>query len=183
MDNNTFTFELRDLLSPDAVVEKALEQIAVATKGYVEGHIESYRGPISSYRKKSSIKVAVEALSETTIDVDIQKELGKLDKQTKRFEVYLSVKGLEHYKYRLLFMEFGTISYPVTVVMNSTLALEYSGKTHYTFKIESMDELESMMNKILNCSTMYGLIQSLINEALRQEYASRDEDSLDDVEE
>ncbi len=68
-----------------------------------------------------------------------------------------------------MFVDYGTISYPVTIVMNEELAVEYSGRRNDRFLIGSMKELEEMMNAIMNSDTMIVLFQNLINEALRQE--------------
>lgn len=121
--------------------------------------------------KQRHLKVAagLGALRNGTIHVDIQNELGEQTNKRNRFEVFITAKGLEHYKYRLMFVDYGTISYPVTIVMNEELAVEYSGRRNDRFLIGSMKELEEMMNVIMNSDTMIALLQNLINEALRQE--------------
>ena len=96
-------------------------------------------------------------------------ELEAQDQEHHKYEVFLTAKGLEHYKYRMFFIDHGTVSYPATIVMNEELAVEYTGKRTTVFQIESMKKLEDMMEKLLNSETMLNLIQSLINEALRQE--------------
>lgn len=170
MDNMTFNFELIDKFTPDVVVKKKIEQVEVVTKGYVKAEIKEYSGPIKSYKKKiPSFQTALSAFQTEEKEVDIQEDLGELDQKRCRFEVFLSVKGLEHYKYRMMFLDYGTISYPVTVVMNEDLAVEYSGRRNATFHIDSMQNLEEMIDQILQSGTMISLIQSLINEALRYE--------------
>ena len=82
----------------------------------------------------------------------------------------MTVKGLEHYKYRMMFVNHGTLSFPVTIVMNESLAVEYSGgQMKDIFWIESMKDLEELMGRVINSNTMESLIQKLINESLRQE--------------
>ena len=83
--------------------------------------------------------------------------------------MFLTVKGLEHYRYRLMFVDYGAISYPVTIVLNEMLAIEYSGKRNDTYYIDSMKELENMLDIVLNSDSMIGFIQKLIDESLRQE--------------
>lgn len=64
----------------------------------------------------------------------------------------------------------GTLSYPVTIVMNDSLAIEYSGgQMKDIFWIESMKNLEDLMSRVINSDTMKSFIQKLINESLRQE--------------
>ncbi|MBQ4559825.1 MAG: hypothetical protein IJA54_05840 [Tyzzerella sp.] len=172
MSSELFTFELVDKLKPEAVIRKCLEQISDETRGYVVGKIEAYTGPIVSYTKKVGIGAALSSIqSSETVEVNIQDKLGVQDEEQNRYEVYLSVKGLEHYKYRIMFVDYGTVSYPARIVMNEELALEYWGQWKTSFDIHSMDSLEEMMEKILHCGTMIRLLQSLINEALRKEVA------------
>lgn len=104
-----------------------------------------------------------------TIKVDIQEDLGEQSKEDHRYEVFLTVKGLEHYRYRLMFVDYGAISYPVTIVLNEMLAIEYSGRRNDIYYIDSMKELENMLDVVINSESMIDFIQKLINESLRQE--------------
>lgn len=170
MSSELFTFELVDKFKPEVVIRKCLEQISEETRGYVFGKIEAYSGPIASYTKKVGVGAALSAIhGSETVEVDIQDKLGVQDEEKNRYEVYLSVKGLEHYKYRIMFVDYGTVSYPARIVMNEELAIEYWGQRKTSFSVVSMDMLENMMNKILHCGTMIVLLQNLINEALRKE--------------
>ena len=54
---------------------------------------------------------------------DIQDDLGEQSKEDHRYEVFLTVKGLEHYRYRMMFVDYGAISYPATIVLNEMLAI------------------------------------------------------------
>lgn len=172
MNNEIFKFDLVDKLTPEMVIENSLKQIKEATKGYVIGEIKEYGGAIYSYVKKTGIAASLAELqvgSETT-RINIQDDLGEQDDdKNNRFEVFITAKELHHYKYRLMFVDYGTVSYPVTIVMNEALAVEYSGKRSYTFQIGSMKELENMMDVILNCETFVRLVQSLIYESMRRE--------------
>lgn len=94
---------------------------------------------------------------------------GEQDNEDHRFEVYLSAKALKHYKYRIMFLQFGTVSYPAQVVMNDDLATVCLGKFKNTLEVETMAELEELINAILESEIMIKLIQSLINESLRKE--------------
>ena len=167
MNKETFTFELIDKYPPEVVIRNMLKQIEEATRGYVIGNIEKYSGPIFSYTKGGGWTSLQIALQPT--EVDIQNNLGAQGTENYRFEVFLTVKGLEHYRYRMMFVSYGTVAYPVTIVMNESIAIEYSGKRNTIFDIESMKELECMLDVIINSKTMISLIQGLINESLRQE--------------
>lgn len=167
MNKETFTFKLIDKYPPETIIRNLLKQIEEATRGYVIGNIAKYDGPIRSYAKHNGL--AALKILQAEERVDIQEDLGEQGKEDYKYEVFLTVKGLEHYRYRLMFVNYGTVSYPATIVMNEALAIEYSGKRNDTFYISSMKELEDMINKVINSDTMVSLIQSLINESLRQE--------------
>jgi len=178
MDKKNFTFELLDKYTPDKVIENFLAQIKEATQGYVIGNIIPYDGPIQSYKKNNGLNVVTMTFKETM--VDIQEKLGEQDDEKHRYEVFLTVEGLEHYKYRMMFVDYGAIAYPVTIVMNEALSEEYCGKRIDTFLIESMGELETMMETVINSKTMMVLIQNLINEFLRKKYQKAHSIQLDE---
>jgi len=169
MDKTMFNFELLDKDAPEIVIENSLKQIEEATRGYVIGNIGEYGGPITSHTKSTGFAAALGAFEKQSETVNIQDILGEQNGKQHRYEVFLTVKALEHYKYRMMFVDYGAVSYPVTIVMNENLAIEFSGKINETFCIESMKDLEDMMNVVINSDTMVSLIQSLINESLRQE--------------
>lgn len=169
MEKREFSFELVDTHTPETVIKMALEQIEKATRGYVVGKIEEYGGPISSYTKQGGLASALIAVQSTSQTVDIQEKLGEQGEEDHKYEVYLSARELEHYKYRMMFVNYGTISYPAKIVMNEELAIEYSGKRNDTFYINSMKELSEMINTVFDSSKMIFILQSLINESLRQE--------------
>lgn len=171
MDKEKFTFELVDKYTPEDVIKKSLVQIEDATQGYVVGNIEEYSGPICSYTKQTGLAATLSSLQtkSETITVDIQDALGEQNKEDHRYEVFLTVKGLEHYRYRMMFVDYGTISYPATIVLSEMLAIEYSGKRNDTYYIDSMKELEDMLDVVINSYSMIAFIQKLIDESLRQE--------------
>lgn len=86
----------------------------------------------------------------------------------------------------IMFLEYGTISYPAKVVMNDNLAAECFGNFKNKFEVESMAEMENMIDTILSSDVMNKLIQNLINESLRQKLKSGEvmiEDKNDDASE
>ena len=169
-----FNFDLVDRWTPDKVIEDKLKELGEVTKGYVEGKIESYEGHIFSYDYKRKNGLAgLNSLyqnAEETVHVNIQDKLGEQNNEEKKFEVYLKVKGIENYKYRMMFVEYGTVSYPATFVLNADIAAEYgSGRRNTIVKLNSMLEIQELLNKIFESGMMTELIQNLINEAIRQE--------------
>ena len=172
MDSTSFTFELVDKNTPEQVIRNEIRQIEEATKHYVIGEISEYNGEIYSYTKEVGLGVALREIQATkTIDVDIQDELGELSDEKHRYEVYLKVKHMDNYKYRLMFVDYGAVSYPVTIILNEELAIEYSGRMNDSFLIGSMKELHNLVDKVINSKTLLNIIQNLINESLRRERA------------
>lgn len=169
MKNALFSFELVDEFTPEYVIKEKLEQIQTATNGYVIGNITNYEGNIQSYTKPTGLGVALRAFQEGSCDVDIQDDLGEQSDEKHRYQVYLSVKNMEKYMYRLMFVDYGAISYPVTIVLSEDIAMEYTDKTQDTFIIDSMKELQSLMDRVINSKTLIRLIQNLINESIRRE--------------
>ena len=177
MDKSKFRFDLVDKYAPDIVVRKSLEQIGEATNNYVVGRIEEYSGYIKSHTEKTGLAVLSDITVARNIEVDIQDSLGEQSEIDHRFEVYLSAKKLDKYKYRLMFIDYGATSYPVTVVLNERLARVYSDKYGDTFIIKNMKQLEDLLEKVINSEVLIQIIQNLINEAIRRENAEQEEDS------
>lgn len=181
MTEEDFSFDLVNDVTPDKIIENSLQEIEKSTRGYVSGHIATYGGPIHSYSKevtvqKSSSTAAVmianlyEPKTETkTVDIDIQDSLGAIGVDDHKFEVFLTVKGMDKYKYRMMFVEYTSVSYPVTIVMNDDLVAEYSSSYDDTFELNSVEDVKKMMDKVINSNMIRRLIQSLISEAVRIE--------------
>ena len=78
---------------------------------------------------------------------------------------------MDNYKYRLMFVDYGAVSYPVTIILNEELAEEYSGTMNDSFLIDSMKELEDLLERVINSQALLRIIQNLINESIRREKA------------
>lgn len=169
MDKTTFNFELKDTMSPEEVIIEIAREIGEYTKKIVVCNVEPYDGETNSYIKKTGYANIARALQSVEEEVvNIQDSLGEQSGIDNKFEVFLSVKGLEYYKYRIMFLKYGAISYPVQVVLNEDVAEAYSGQKQYIYNIESMEELKTMFETIMNTEFCTNLIQSLIYESMRQ---------------
>lgn len=173
MDNNTFSFDLIDSELPKIVIEHSLEQIEQATKGYVLGKIKKYEGEIYPYTKKNPLLSVMRPFEPE--EVCIQSIMGEYNTQKYKYEVFLTAKNLLHYKFRMMFLEYSEISYPVTVVLNENIVSEddlekYVPTNYYmTYEIDSMKDLIELMEIVLNSDIVIRRIQSLIDESMRQE--------------
>lgn len=167
MDEETFSFELKenDKLPKD-VIEGVVNVINRATRGYVTAQIGPYNGHIETYTRKVNDFASAFTPHEETIE--IQNSLGALEKVDHRYEVFLTVKNLDDYKFRIMLVDYGAISYPVTVVLEQQLALKVMNQYDDTFYVENMDQLNIMMNKIIDSRIFQNLIQSLIDESRKR---------------
>ena len=130
--------------------------------------IENYNGHIKSYKRYSSISTIAASLNAAT-EIDIQDELGEIENEEFKYEVYLTVKGLNNYKYRMFFVRYGSISYPVTIVLNSDIAYECFRKNKTNYLINNEKDLKEMLDTIINSQYIIKVVQSLIYEGLRRE--------------
>ena len=130
-------------------------------------NVDVYEGQTKSYVKKNNLWAATEAFNKVEETVDIQDVLGEQSGIDNKFEVFLSVKGLEYYKYRIMFLRYGAIAYPVEVVLNEDIAEAYNGKKQYIYDVDSMEELKTMFETIINTDFCTNLIQSLIYESMK----------------
>ena len=98
MDKNTFSFELEDELAPNIVIANLLGHIDDLTNGYVNGNIKEYDGEII-HHNKGGLAASIAAQYAQLSMNDTYEKLGAQETEVKRYEVYLSVKNLDHYKY------------------------------------------------------------------------------------
>lgn len=168
MNKETFKFDLKDTMSPEEVIIEDAKKIAECTRDMVSCNVNSYEGETTSYVRKNNILAMAEAMQQTEKTINIQDSLGEQSGVDKKYEVFLSVKGLEYYKYRIMFLRYGAISYPVEVVLNEDIAEAYNGKKQYVYNVGSMEELKIMFETIINTDFCTELIQSLIYESMRQ---------------
>lgn len=165
-----YSFNLVDKMRPELVIKKALEQFDADTNGYVIGNIASYSGFITSYVRKTGYVLNIQNMLGGEEEIDIQQDLGAQNEDSYKFEVFLTVKGIENYKYRLMFLKYGTISYPATVVLNEDLAEQcFDQKKPTVMLVDSMAETDELIQQIMNSDYFENIVQKLIFEALRQE--------------
>ena len=169
MNKAKFNFELKDTMSPEEVIIESARDIGECTNEMVICNVGPYDGETKSYIKKNSYATIARTLqSREEETVDIQDSLGEQSGIENKYEVFLSVKGLEYYKYRIMFLKYGAIAYPVQVVLNEDIAEAYNGKKQYIYDVESMQDLKTMFETIMNTDFCTNLIQSLIYESMRQ---------------
>ncbi len=158
-DFHTFRFDLDDAHTPDQVVKDCLQSLEEETHGYVTAHVQEYT---KHYDEVSNTKDDQE-------HPNVQSYLGAVNDQKKTYEIYLSVKGIPNFKYRMMFLEFGEIAYPAGMVLSDEISTIITSVYEYRYAIESVSSLQHVMDKILNSNYFHVLIQNFINEGLRRE--------------
>lgn len=153
-----------DLTAPDIVINELLEQLPTETNGLICGKIQPYNGHIMSYTKKSgmaSLAVTLGTVQEK--EVDIQSQLGEIGTETHKFECYLYTPEYETYRYRMFFIKYNVSTYPVTVVLEESIAKSISGtNSGYIYTCNTRDELEELIVSVLTSKRIIKVMQELI---------------------
>ena len=164
-------FDDIDLTAPDKVIEEILSQLPEATNGMVLGTIQTYTGNVFSYTKPSFLGVA-EALGTVEKNVNIQEELGQIGQETHKFECFLYTPEYDKYKYRVFFVKYDVASYPVSIILDESVAESISSlNTGYVYRCNTRDELEGLRYQIFESKRMIAIMQELIriNQAKKAE--------------
>ena len=174
MKKEVFNFELKDTESPEEVIAECAKEIEECTNNMVICNVLAYDGKTTSYVKTNGLLEMTMAVN-TGKKVDIQDFLGEQSNVDNKYEVFLSVQGLDYYKYLIMFLNYRAIAYPGQVVLNEDIAEAYNGKKQYVYDIASKDELRSMFETIINTEYFTELLQSLIYESMRQARKNKQE--------
>ena len=151
-----------DLTAPEKVIEEVLTQVSEETNGIVLGKIASYSGHVMSYTQTglSSIAAAIGTIDK---EVDIQKDLGKIGQESHKFECYLYTPEYEKYKYRVFFIKYDVANYPVSVILEESVARSVSGpNSGYVFTCNTKDELEDLIITIFTSKKLISVMQELV---------------------
>lgn len=153
-------FENVDLTAPNVVLEHFSKQISDETNNIICGNVINYDGAIMSSHKSivPSIKLALEQT------VDVQESLGKIGDVTNKFEFYLSTPSFENYKYRICFLEFGVANYPVSVVLEQSIAdsINLQANSNYVVKCDNNEEFKELVFKVISSKRVIEVMQELI---------------------
>ena len=100
-----------DLTAPEKVIEEVLTQLSEETNGIVLGKIASYSGHVMSYTQTGLSSIAAVIGAATDKEVNIQKDLGKLDRNHINLNVIFTLLNMKNIniEYFLLSMMLQTI--------------------------------------------------------------------------
>lgn len=173
-----------DLTAPDKVIDEFLTQLPEETNGIICGKIEPYGGAVFSYKRKGLSGLS-EVLGTADKKVDIQNDLGKIGQDTHKFECYLYTPEYEKYKYRLFFVKYDVAHYPVSIILDESIANSISEvNSGYIYTCNTREELENLIYKVFSSKRIIIVMQELIriNQAKREEQNNFDEVETEEVE-
>ena len=169
-----------DLTAPEKVIEEVLTQVSEETNGIVLGKIASYSGHVMSYTQTGLSSIAAVIGATADKEINIQKDLGKIGQESHKFECYLYTPEYEKYKYRVFFVKYDVANYPVSVILEESVARSVSGNNSgYVFTCNTKDELEDLIIKIFTSKKLISVMQELVR-INQSKKASKTEDDVVD---
>lgn len=169
-----------DLTAPEKVIEEVLTQLSEETNGIVLGKIASYSGHVMSYTQTGLSSIAAVIGAAADKEVNIQKDLGKIGQESHKFECYLYTPEYEKYKYRVFFVKYDVANYPVSVILEESVARSVSGtNSGYVFTCNTKDELEDLIIKIFTSKKLISVMQELVR-INQSKKASKAEEAVSD---
>ena len=161
-----------DLTPPNEVIEQILSELPSITNNIVLGKLDPYSGRVESYTsiERSALAVMMNVKEEKF--VDIQKDLGKLGEEIKKYECVLYTPIYDKYKYRIFFIKYGIAKYPVRFVLEESIANSIESlNSRCIVDCKNRAEVENLMNRIMSSKKLISIIQELIriNQVKRNE--------------
>lgn len=172
-----------DLTEPEKVISEVLAQLSQETNGIICGKIARYSGHVMSYTKTGFSSLAL-TIGTADKEVNIQSDLGKIGQETHKFECYLYTPEYDKYKYRVFFVKYDTSNYPVSIILEESVARSISGgNSGYVITCATREELEELTYKIFNSKKLISVMQELIRINQSKKVQNNTDTSNDDVEE
>lgn len=160
--NEKLDFSHVDLTEPEKVIEEILTQLPNETNGIIFGKIQPYDGHVFSYKTVGFAGMA-EALGTVARNVDIQDDLGKINQETHKFECFLYTSEYDKYKYRVFFAQYDVANYPVSIILDESVAKSISDVNRgYIYICNTREELEILIYKIFESKRILKVMQELI---------------------
>ena len=160
---SNYNFDMINCAMPNMVMEDICNELQQITKGFVIANIRKYDGKIESYDTMGAMATLAATL-QSSMHVDIQDKLGTIEEESFKYELYLTARQIENYKYRVLFVGYGISGYPANVVLQQNIADELNQEedSGYIYNIKSKEEFEELLVSIFNTKTIQKIIQDLI---------------------
>ncbi len=160
--NGKLDFSDIDLTAPDKVIEEILAQLPRETNEIIFGKIQPYDGPVFSYKTVGFAGMA-EALGTVSQNVDIQDKLGEIGQEDYKFECFLYTSEYDKYKYRVFFVQYDVANYPVSIILDESVAESISGVNRgYVYRCDTREELEKLIYGIFGSKRIMEVMQELV---------------------
>lgn len=151
-----------DLTAPEKVISEILTQLTEETRGIICGNVSAYSGHVMSYTKAGFSSLAA-VIGNADQEIDIQSDLGKIGQETHKFECYLYTPEYDKYKYRVFFVKYDTSNYPVSIILEESVARSIStGNSGYVISCDTREELEELVYRVFNSKKLISVMQELI---------------------
>ena len=144
--------------TPGDIVQFQCASIGTITNGKIIARIVEYSEPIKSYTKKSPFFADIDI---DDLVVNIQDNLGEVSGGEFTFEFYITSVATPNYKYRIMFIQYGLSLYPVTIVLDETIAKELRLKKQQII-CSDQEEFENKLTAIINSKKVGCVISSLL---------------------
>ena len=156
------SFDDVDLTPPIEIIKTLISQLSIETRDIVSGVVEPYSGRIFS--TASTLATLSKTISQISLSNDIQETLGYENTDTYKYVFYLQTPAYEKYKYRVCYLQHGIGQYPVTLVLEQSIADEIFSKINapYIVQCNSRNEFEDFLVKIVYTKRILSIMQEMI---------------------
>lgn len=148
---------------PKNILEEQCTYLNKMTNEIIIGRVEEYSGNIDSYIIPG-FSDALKPLNDifTEKKVNIQSALGEMGERQFTYEFFLTSRVTPDYKFRVLFMQYGIMGYPVKIVLEEGIADEIDAEHGYIYSVQSQEEYEEVLGKVLNSTRITDIVTRLI---------------------
>lgn len=151
--------------TPDSIIQAQCDFLQKMTDGKIIAKCVSYDGYTKSYKVNSSFEQVSKMLQPKLHD--IQNDLGEIEETRFAYEFYITCRTTPNYKYRIMFIEYGFMFYPVSITLDEDIASEISIETD--IECDTQEDFNSVLEKVLNSSKLEKLINNLLTLVDRHE--------------
>lgn len=148
--------------TPRDLVQEQCDKLTEITGGKIIARIAEYEGEYKSYKRPSKLSLmssALNGISEETFNV--QMKLGESGEcGTFVYELFLTSEKTPKYKYRICFLYYGALIYPVGVSLEESIAEELGIDSE--FDIPNEEKFIEMLGNILGSEKLTEILSNLI---------------------
>lgn len=151
---------------PKYFVQQQCKILSDLTKGKIIGRVSEYDGVYrSEYKGVNTLNLESLIKASEAIGAgkkfDIQKKLGAGDEDERFvYEFFITSEKTSKYKYRICFLYYSILLYPVGITLEKSIADELDLKDE--FKLNSEEEFIEFLEKLLSSKRVTSVISNLL---------------------